>query len=222
MQHHAEEESIFDTKGIAQQIGEKIQSGVTVDPKAALTEVLTENQITTPLNPEQEEEIMREFVTEQQSESPVLSSRKFLNDLNTRYAKAGLDFLTALKVWKAARLNPDEIRSQVSSDIGKRINLAEARALHKTGSDIVSGFEELYEPGREPDMESKLEGVRSIKLTPAVKSAVEKIGHNLYRTKKAELLWKIDMKEVDEGQRVPYLVRVETIEATEEDDSERV
>lgn len=224
MKHQANEGSIFDTKFIAEQIKQKIQEGTTIDPKEALTEVLAEYQINTALEPEQEEEIMQEFIGEQTQPMmgvPATASRKLLNDLNTKYSKSDLDFLEALKIWKKAKLTPTEIRGQVASDIGMRINMAEAKILHRKGAEITAGYDELYEIDENTEVDDKIKTSRALKLTPAIRASMEKVGHNLYRTKKAELLWKIDMKETGDGERVPYLVRVETIEAQEEEEDNR-
>ena len=61
----------------------------------------------------------------------------------------------------------------------------------------------------------------SVKLTPNVRACVERVGKNLFRTKTANVLWKIDLKNTDNGQSVPYLVRVESVEATEEDPTKK-
>lgn len=144
--------------------------------------------------------------------------RGFLNELNNRYSNSDLDFIEALKVWKQAGLTPDSIRSQVRNDVGKVVSFAEAKVLHKIGSDLIMSHEDIK-------LSNEIENItlgnmmdkRSLRLTPSIRASVERIGQNLFRTKNASMLWKIDMKYTDDGQQIPYLVRVDVIEAGDED-----
>ena len=55
---------------------------------------------------------------------------------------------------------------------------------------------------------------KSVKLTPTVREAVERVGKNIYRTKRANnIMWKVDVKQTDDGQQIPYLLRLENVEA---------
>lgn len=148
-------------------------------------------------------------------------TRSLLIKLNNHYAKDGLDFMEALKVWKHAKLSPEAIRDQVRSDIKNKISLAEAKALYKTGSQMMLGYSDLGLE-REVAVDEGLQTKRAIRMTPSVKSSVERIGQNLFRTKNASMLWKIDMKKMDDGQSIPYLVRVDTVEANETEEDLRI
>jgi hypothetical protein len=78
------------------------------------------------------------------------------------------------------------------------------------GSELNSGFQEMGISGEMDAITQDLISRRSAKLTPSIRAAVEKVGHNLYRTKQAStVMWKIDLKAMDNGQQVPYLLRVE-------------
>lgn len=148
-------------------------------------------------------------------------TRSLLIKLNNHYAKDGLNFMEALKVWKHAKLSPEAIRDQVRSDIKNKISLAEAKVLYKTGSQMMLGYSDL---GLEKEVvvDEGLQTKRAIRMTPSVKSSVERIGQNLFRTKNASMLWKIDMKVMDDGQSIPYLVRVDTVEANEIEEDTRI
>jgi len=144
-------------------------------------------------------------------------SREIIYSLNNKYTHAGLDLMQALRVWKQAKLTPEMIRDQVRNDIGRSISSAEARVLHRTGSDLVSGMRELdFRREEDADVLEKMGMVRKIKLTPNVRASVERVGQNLFRTKRANILWKIDMMNTDDGKQVPYLVRIDTTTANEE------
>jgi hypothetical protein len=148
-------------------------------------------------------------------------TRSLLIKLNNHYAKNGLNFMEALKVWKHAKLTPEAIRDQVRSDVKSNVSLAEAKALYKTGSQMMLGYSDLGLE-REVPVDDSMQTKRTIKMTPSVKSSVERIGQNLFRTKNASMLWKIDMKTMDDGQSVPYLVRVDTVEANETEEDMRI
>jgi len=149
--------------------------------------------------------------------SSFSGSRELLVNLNKRYASENLDFMEALRVWKRARLNPDAIRQQIGNDIGVRVSFAEAKHLHKISRDVVSGhIEEDFGIDYATEILNKMSHHKRIKLTPSVREAVERVGQNLFRTKRANVLWKIDMKYTDDGQEVPYLIRIDSVEAEEE------
>lgn len=228
---------------IKQKMDEMQQGGAipadVADPDAKIDFVVNELQMDpTMVSPEMREDVKKLITDNTQNvgttnQSPSISAqtgtmsttqpvigasdtRSLLIKLNNHYAKNGLDFMEALKVWKQEKLSPEAIRDQVRSDVKNKISLAEAKALYKTGSQMMLGYSDL---GLESDIkiDENLLTKRAIKMTPSVKSSVERIGQNLFRTKNASILWKIDMKKMDDGQSVPYLVRVETVEATEED-----
>ena len=121
-------------------------------------------------------------------------------------------------MWKQARMNPTNSRDQVKNDIGVRISLAEAKILHQLGSDLTLGIDDS-EIGTSfaNDILQKMMTKKSVKLTPAVREAVERVGRNMYRTKRASnIMWKVDVRQTDDGQQIPYLLRLETVEAEEE------
>jgi len=151
-------------------------------------------------------------------------SRELLYNLNNKYAKADLDLSLALKVWKEARLVPQDIKDQVRNDVGQRISLAESKILYKIGSQLKinsSYSENLFGEETVSDVQQKMSSQKSVRLTPNVRASIEKVGQNLFRTKRANILWKIDMMEDGENQ-IPYLVRIDTTEASDEDNKREV
>jgi len=173
-------------------------------------------------DPALQQQIMDTAQQRQSSENPAqLRSgiRETLYSLNNIYAKEGFDVLRALRVWKEARLNPAMIRDQIRDDVGHNVSLAEAKALYKIGSELQSGI--TYEFGKEQDTNvmQQMNAHRVMKFTPNVRASVEKIGQNLYRTKRANVLWKIDMKDNDDGSQIPYLVRVDSVSANDGDEN---
>lgn len=214
---------------IGQLIGEQPQQEQPDNPKSLIEQTI--NQVM----PEVTEQLTQQFTQKQQeamqqagqqmaqptasSDNEVLKfaaaeSRQFLMDLNNRYAKEQLNLMEALRVWKTARLTPTMIRDQVANDVEKRISLAEAKLLYKIGTDVSQGisYEDPYIVAEIKDDELP----NTIKLTASVRNSLEKVGQNLYRTKTASTLWKIDMKILDDGQQIPYLIRVDAVEAQDE------
>lgn len=155
----------------------------------------------------------------------VSGSSALLHNLNNKYAKADLDLTLALKVWKEAKLTPQDIRDQVRNDVGQRVTVAEAKTLYKMGSQLKLNsnyISQLFNQEEKiSDIHQRMASHRTIRLTPNVRASIEKIGQNLFRTKRANILWKIDMM-VDGDTQVPYLVRIDTTEASDEDTKREV
>lgn len=168
----------------------------------------------------QNPDTMKQYMQTQASYNSRLASgiRETLYNLNNVYMSEGLDLIKALRIWKEARLTPNMIRDQIRNDVGYNVSLAEAKSLFKIGSDLQSGMN--YDFGGEyyTDVMEKMNTNNYIKITPSVRASVEKIGQNLYRTKRANILWKIDMKQTDDGSQIPYLVRIDSVSAHEDDD----
>lgn len=212
---------------IFQAISDKMKAGENIDPNAVIDEVSASQGVT--LDDASKQEILRQYEEQQaqatqQMEQNVAqmgtasaSSRELMNKLNHIYTKENLDFLQAMKIWKFSKLTPDRIRHQIANDVGSKVSLAEAKLLYRIGSDLVRTGDEINcEDQLNSDVFEKLQTRRSIKLTPTIREAVERVGKNLYRTKKANIMWKIDMKHTDDGQQIPYLLRIESAEDEEQ------
>jgi len=197
---------------------------VTPDMRVQLTTEIQKQQQTVPQTPEQTipSETPAAATPAAASMTASEGQRELLTDLNYKYSKQNLELTEALKVWKEANLNPTMIRAQIKDDINYNISLADAKSIQKIGSQIIDNMESLlYGEDYTNTTLEKLKNQNSIKFTPPVRASVERIGQNLYRTKRAGILWKIDMKVMDNGEQIPYLVRVETVEAGEEDNNRK-
>lgn len=151
----------------------------------------------------------------------VSGSRELLHTLNNVYGNEGLDFMKALRVWKEARLTPQMIKDQIHNDVQQKVSLAEAMSLHKIGTSLIMGSDPNILNNKEDasDIYQKMSTSKQMKLTPNVRATLQRVGQNLFRTKRANIYWKIDMKNTDDGQQVPYLVRIDTVVANEEDNA---
>jgi hypothetical protein len=69
----------------------------------------------------------------------MMMSRKIVEELSQRYTRDGLDFISALKTWRKANLNSENIRDQVYDDIGERLTSGEAKELH-IASDKIANY----------------------------------------------------------------------------------
>lgn len=195
-----------------------------VDPHAAIDEAATEEGIQVDEGTRQElvqkvDEKQREVIQNMNQEATSFASnskRELMFKLGHIYNNSNLDITEAVKVWKHAKLNPTNIRDQIQNDVGVRVSLAEAKMLHQLGTDLTLGIDNLDEIGTSfaNDILQKMLTKKSVKLTPAVREAVERVGRNIYRTKKASnIMWKVDVRQTDDGQEIPYLLRLETVEA---------
>lgn len=136
-----------------------------------------------------------------------------MHSLNTTYTKKGMDILKALRVWREARLTPDDIKSQVFNDSGRRINAIEARELHHIGTAMQYDYDSVAKQfevskGRDDLIPENIKG-NKIKLSPAIKMSMEKIGQNLYRHKTARTYWTLKEKQGDNGDKSLFLVAVD-------------
>jgi hypothetical protein len=218
---------------LAPQVMEKVMSGMQageqIDPHAAIDEVANQEGIQVDETTRQElirqvDETQRETMKTMEQEATTFASNsknELIQKLRKIYSQSNLDITRAVRAWKQVRLNPTMIRAQVQNDVGIRISLAEAKILHQLGSDLTLGFGHS-DIGKTfaNDILQKMMTKKSIKLTPSVREAVERVGRNVYRTKRANnVLWKIDVRHTDDGQQVPYLLRLETVEAEDENNT---
>jgi hypothetical protein len=140
-------------------------------------------------------------------------NRQLLQGLNQNYVKKGLDFMQALKVWREANINPDQIVAQVKSDIDRTITAEEANELYHVGASMQYDYDYVAKPfevskGRE-DLIPENAKQTSVRFTPMVRQSLEKIGENLYRDKKAAKYWTLKEKLGDNGEKAIFLVAVE-------------
>ena len=207
---------------LANKVIEKSKEKLSNDPnqmQEVVSEVVNENannegKLLEP-TPEGTQKIT-DSVKQKLEANKMSGTRDLLQRLNVKYGSEELDLNTALKVWKQARLTPEMIRDQIKNDVNVRVSLAEAKILCKIGSEVNSSFQEMGISGEMDVITQNLITKNSVKLTPSVRAAVEKVGHNLYRTKQAStVMWKIDLKAMDNGQQVPYLLRVEDNDTVE-------
>ena len=212
---------------VLEKVSGGIQAGEQIDPHAAIDEVASQEGIQVDEATRQQliqniDEAQRNMMQTMEQEATTFASdskRELMYKLGKIYNDSELDITEAVKVWKQAKLSPTNIRDQISNDVGIRISLAEAKILHTLGSDLMLGMDNLdFGKAYANDILQKLMTRKAIKLTPSVREAVERVGRNMYRTKRASnIMWKIDVRHTDDGQQVPYLLRLETVEA--EDDS---
>lgn len=200
-----------------------IQGGEQIDAHAAIDEVSGEEGIKVDETTRQDlvqkiDEEQRNMMKTMEQEATTFASeskRELMFKLGQVYSKSSLDLTEAVKIWKQAKLNPNNIREQIQNDVGVRVSLAEAKILHTLGSDLMLGMSDLdFGKAYANDILQKLMTKQTVKLTPSVREAVERVGKNVYRTKRASsVMWKIDVKHTDDGQQVPYLLRLENVEA---------
>ena len=128
------------------------------------------------------------------------SLNALIPNLASKYASQGVDIKIALEAWKEAKLSPEQIREQVMEDIREKVSAEDGHILFN-----ASRNKEMVQA--EYDAYNKYANARYIKVTPAVKSALEKVDNNLYRLKTAgvDITWSIEMKE---GK--PWLKRMST------------
>jgi len=69
------------------------------------------------------------------------------NYLSKKYSEGEMNFGEAIRVWKEARLSPENIREQVRYDIGVSIDSATAKEIYKLGSEIEKGDAKLKDFG---------------------------------------------------------------------------
>jgi len=139
--------------------------------------------------------------------------RILLASLDNSYSKASLDLLQALRAWKEARLTPDDIKDQVLSDTGKKITAVEARELHHIGTVLQYDYDSIAKQfevskGREDLIPENIKE-NKIKLSPAIKMSMEKVGENLYRHKTAKTYWTLKEKMGDNGDKAVFLVAID-------------
>jgi len=139
--------------------------------------------------------------------------RKLIRGLANKYATEGLDLLQALKIWKENNLSPDNIKDQVQFDIGKKISAVDARNLYHIGSAMKYDYDTIAKDfevskGREDLIPENIKE-NKIKLSPAIRQSMERIGQNLFRDKKAKKYWTLKEKVGDDGQKAVYLVAIE-------------
>lgn len=209
-----------------------VVSGEQIDSNAAIDEVASQEGIQVDETTRQEliqkiDEGQGDVMETMDQEATAFafdSKRELMYKLGKIYSKSDLDIVEAVKIWKQARLNPTNIRDQIQNDVGVRVSLAESKTLHRLGSDLIMGLENLdFGKAYAHDILQKMMTKNSIKLTPAVREAVERVGKNMYRTKRANnVLWKVDVRQTDDGQQIPYLLRLENAESEDENTTKGV
>jgi hypothetical protein len=70
-----------------------------------------------------------------------------INLLSKKYAEEELDLDKALKIWREARLSPENIREQIQNDVGVHISSIDAKELYKLGEAKVSAETSLKDYG---------------------------------------------------------------------------
>ena len=140
-------------------------------------------------------------------------NRELIGRLNNQYAAENLDFLKAVKIWKEANLKYDDIRDQIMSDVGRNITTAEAEELFHLGAAMESDYTSICKQfevskGRD-DLIPKNIKENKIKMSPAIRMSMEKLGQNLYRHKTAKTYWTLKEKVGANGEKSIYLVAVD-------------
>jgi len=138
--------------------------------------------------------------------------KELMYKLNNCYTKEGMNFFEAIRAWRKERLTPENIRLQVEYDIGKSITGVEARELYHVGESMQHDFDSTISQFEISEGRSDLipENIKEkkIKLSPAIKQSMERLGQNLYRDKKAGTYWTLKEKVGDGGEKVVYLVAI--------------
>jgi hypothetical protein len=136
-----------------------------------------------------------------------------MQSLNAKYTKGSMDFLKALRVWREARLTPNDIKDQVFDDVGKIITSIEAKELYRIGAVMQYDYDSIAKQfevskGRDDLIPENIKE-NKIKLSPAIKMSMEKVGVNLYRHKTAKTYWTMKEKLGDNGEKAIYLVAID-------------
>ena len=140
-------------------------------------------------------------------------NKELVYTLNQRYVKANLNFLGALRVWNESSYTPEEIQNQIKNDIDRDVTAQEAEELYHVGASLKDNYESIVKPyevskGRADLIPANIKN-KSIKMSPAIKMAVDKIGQNLFRHKTAKTYWTMKEKTGDNGEKAIYLVAVD-------------
>lgn len=131
-----------------------------------------------------------------------MSINTMLYNIRSKYSAHGVDFNKVLNIWKQSNLDHEDIRFKIFDEIGVKLNIAEAKFLHKVAR-TSNGSE--FETHEATNIFNSLKDKRAVKLTPSIKQALEKVDNNVYRIKSAgiEISWAIDMRD-----GVPWLKRI--------------
>jgi len=136
-----------------------------------------------------------------------------LHRLNIKYSSENLDFLKALRAWNDLGLTPDLIKNQIQDDIGVAVTTNDSEEIYHLGAALQNDYTSIskdYEvsKGREDLIPDNIKN-KKVKLSPAIRMSMERLGQNLYRDKKARTYWTLKEKAADNGEKVVYLVSVE-------------
>lgn len=151
--------------------------------------------------------------------------RDFVNSLQRRYAAEGFDFFNVLHVWQHEKLTAEDIKEQVMFDIGRTIDAEEAVCIYKVSKDMPSAYsEDLYskedpykkEKKTMPENLKKDYRPRKMKFTQQIRSQMDRVDHNLFRSKVAGKYWTLKEKIGEDGKKSIFLVAVE-----EDDDTKK-
>lgn len=125
----------------------------------------------------------------------------FLQSMKRAYEENGLDFNTALSVWKEARMNAETIKNQIQYDIGKNLSAHDVRIVYG----IMSGkYERIADK-----IDYRLTHSKFVPANPVTISRLVKSENNVYRHKNADIdiEWVMVEKIGDNGKPTVYLAR---------------
>ncbi len=133
------------------------------------------------------------------------SLNSVIHNISNKYSVNGMNIKKAFEVWKDEGLTSAQIKDQIEYDIKEAISLEDAELIYKAARNLeITNLEyELY---------NKLRQAKRIKLTPTIKSALEKVNSNTYRLKTAgiDISWGIEMRD-----GTPWLRRISNSQKTE-------
>ena len=146
--------------------------------------------------------------------------RELIQKLHHLYKKANLDVLKAVRTWADLEFSPGMIAEQVNNDIQRTVTAKEAEELYHLGTSMRHDYEVIakdYEvsKGRDDLIPENIKQDK-IKLSPAIRMAMDRVGANLFRHKTARTYWTMKEKLGDNGSREVYLVAVDEPDETRE------
>jgi hypothetical protein len=130
----------------------------------------------------------------------------FLVNLTNKYAKQNLDLKKALDIWNSERFSAEDIQNIIHQDIGEEISLVFANFLQRSGKTFFEKDKVCASAlaAKQEEINSKLANSKLVKVTPEIRAAIEKTGHNKFKSRYGSVEWSIVMIE---GQ--PHLARRE-------------
>lgn len=128
-----------------------------------------------------------------------------LNVMDRLYARNNLDFSRALNVWKEANLSEDAIKNQFYHDTSVRLSSNDVGLIRFAIINMDSVENKDNNSLVEDDIKESV-----VRITPAIRQSMERVGMNTFRNKTAGTIWKIVMRD-----DIPHLARID------EDDLDR-